>query len=131
MANTLWCLGVGREEGGAQVIPTNVTFKKAGFVCHIEMLGLKIQVCDTCGFRVGMRGKDSGTKHQGKIISLKLQKFTRKYALCLHVTHVEQEIQYYIKELMGFTLSVSTMKVLHLEITESWIVKKIKSRTNH
>ena len=32
---------------GAQVIPTNVTFKKAGFVCHIEMLGLKIQVCDT------------------------------------------------------------------------------------
>ena len=131
MANTLWCLGVGREEGGAQVIPTNVTFKKAGFVCHIEMLGPRIQVRDTCGFRVGMRGKDSGTKHQGKIISLKLQKFTRKYALCLHVTHVEQEIQYYIKEQMGFTLSVSTMKVLHLEIAESWIVKKIKSRTNH
>ena len=116
---------------GAQVIPTNVTFKKAGFVCHFEMLGLRIQVRDTCGFRVGMRGKDSGTKHQGKIISLKLQKFTRKYALCLHVTHVEQEIQYYIKELMGFTLSVSAMEVLHLEITESWIVKKIKSRTNH
>ena len=88
MANTLWCLGVGREEGGAQVIPTNVTFKKAGFVCHIEMLGPRIQVRDTCGFRVGKRGKDSGTKHQGKIISLKLQKFTRKYALCLHVTHV-------------------------------------------
>ena len=131
MANTLWCLGVGREEGGAQVIPTNVTFKKAGFVCHFEMLGLSIQVRDTCGFRVRMRGKDSGTKHQGKIISLKLQKFTRKYALCLHVTHVEQEIQYYIKELMGVTLSVSAMKVLHLEITESWIVKKIKSRTNN
>ena len=100
------------------------------------MLGLRIQVRDTFGFRIGMWGKENGilveiTKHQGKIISLKLQKFTRKYALCLHVTHVEQEIQYYIKELMAFTLSVSTMKVLHLEITESWIVKKIKSRTNH
>ena len=57
MANTLWCLGVGREGVGAQVIPTNVTFKKAGFVCHFEMLGLRIQVRDTCGFRVGIRGK--------------------------------------------------------------------------
>ena len=81
MANTLWCLGVGREEGGAPVIPTNVTFKKAGFVCHIEMLGLRIQVRDTFGFRIGMWGKENGllveiTKHQGKIISLKLQKFT-------------------------------------------------------
>ena len=43
MANTLWCLRVGREEGGAQVIPIIVTFKRAGFVCHFEMLGLRIQ----------------------------------------------------------------------------------------
>ena len=97
LGNWLTLCGVWGWGRGAQVIPTNVTFKKAGFVCHIEMLGLSIQVRDTCGFRVGMRGKDSGTKHQGKIISLKLQKFTRKYALCLHVTYVEQEIQYYIK----------------------------------
>ena len=122
----------GGEGGrGAQVIPTNVTLKRAGFVCHFEMLGLRIQVRDTCGFRVGKRGKDSGTKHQGKIISLKLQKFTRKYALCLHVTLVEQEIQYYTKELMGVTLLGSVCAMKHLEITESWIVKKIKSRTNH
>ena len=83
---------VGREEGGAQAIPTNVTFKKAGFVCHIEMLGPRIQVRDTCGFRVGKRGKDSGTKHQGKIISLGLRKLTTKYALCLHVEHIHMKI---------------------------------------
>ena len=60
MANTLWCLRVGMEEGGAQVIPIIVTFKRAGFVCHIEMLGLRIQVRDTFGFRIVMRGKENG-----------------------------------------------------------------------
>ena len=81
MANTLCCLRLGREGGGVQVIPIIVTFKKAGFVCHFEMLGLRIQVRDTFGFRIGMWGKENGllveiTKHQGKMISLKLQKFT-------------------------------------------------------
>ena len=34
----------GGEGGrGAQVNPTNVTLKRAGFVCHFEMLGLRIQ----------------------------------------------------------------------------------------
>ena len=45
------------------------------------MLVLGIQVRDTFGFRIGMWGKENGllveiTKHQGKMISLKLQKFT-------------------------------------------------------
>ena len=57
------------------------------------MLGLRIKVSDTFGFRIRMGRKKGGllveiVKHQGKIISLGLRKLTTKYALCLHVQHI-------------------------------------------
>ena len=61
------------------------------------MLGLKIEVSDTLGFRIRMGRKKGGLlveiiKHQGKIISLGLRKLTTKYALCLHVEHIHMKI---------------------------------------
>ena len=61
------------------------------------MMGLKIEVSDTLGFRIRM-GRKKGEllveiiKHQGKIISLGLRKLTTKYALCLHVQHKYMKI---------------------------------------
>ena len=61
------------------------------------MLGLRIKVSDTFGFRIRMGRKKGGLlveiiKHQGKIISLGLRKLTTKYALCLHVEHIHMKI---------------------------------------
>ena len=66
-------------------------------ICLCEMLGLKIEVGDTLGFRIRMGRKKGGllveiVKHQGKIISLGLRKLTTKYALCLHVQHIYMKI---------------------------------------
>ena len=61
------------------------------------MLGLRIKVSDTFGFRIRMGRKKGGLlveiiKHQGKIISLGLLKLTTKYALCLHVENIYKKI---------------------------------------
>ena len=80
----------------AQLIPLLVKIAGSGvFLC--EMLGLRIKVCDTFGFKIRMGRKKGGLlveiiKHQGKIISLGLRKLTTKYALCLHVHHIYMEI---------------------------------------
>ena len=80
----------------AQLIP--ILVKRAGSgVCLCEMLGLRIKVSDTFGFRIRMGRKKGGllveiVKHQGKIISLGLRKLTTKYALCLHVQHIYMKI---------------------------------------
>ena len=57
--------------GGAQLIP--ILVKRAGSgVCLCEMLGLKIEVSDTLGFRIRMGRKKGGLlvemiKHQGNM----------------------------------------------------------------
>ena len=96
------------------------------------MLGLRIKVSDTFGFRIRMGRKKGGLlveiiKHQGKIISLGLRKLTTKYALCLHVEHIYMKItkEEIFNEISWDGLCRFGLCSHHLQITEFWIVKKI------
>ena len=114
----------------AQLIPILVKRARSG-VCLCEMLGLRIKVSDTFGFRIRMRRKKGGLlveiiKHQGKIISLGLRKLTTKYALCLHVQHIYMKItkQSQFNEISWDVPPRFGLGSQHLEITEFQIVKK-------
>ena len=96
------------------------------------MLGLRIKVSDTFGFRIRKGRKKGGlfveiVKHQGKIISLGLRKLTTKYALCLHVEHIHMKIT---KKALFIGISWDVLPRFdlgfhHLKVTEFRIVKKM------